>query len=82
MARRVSYKFKNVAKEINFSYDKHRDIYEAIAAAEKIDLTKFLQMEEQVHMTAKDKSAIKNFRQKEFERMGFSEIVSIKEIKE
>lgn len=74
MARIITYKFKGQPRKIPFSYDKFRDIYEAVAAAEGIDLTKFLQMEQQVAMTAKRTAAIKDFRQKEFIRFGFSDI--------
>lgn len=81
MSRQVSYKYKNQLKVINFSYDRFRDIYEAAAEAEGIDLTRFLAMEQQVMMTAKRKAAVKNYRQQEFSRMGFSEITLLKEEK-
>lgn len=74
MARSITYKFKGQPRKIAFSYDKFRDIYEAVAAAEGIDLSAFLKMEQQVAMTAKRSAAIKDFRQKEFIRFGFSEI--------
>lgn len=74
MARAITYKFKGQPRKIAFSYDKFRDIYEAVAAAEGIDLTDFLKMEQQVAMTAKRSAAIKDFRQKEFIRFGFSDI--------
>ncbi len=78
MARQIIYVFKKEEKVINFSYDKFRDIYEAVAAAEGIDLTRFLAIEEQVRTTAKDKSAIKNYREKEFASMGFGRIQFLK----
>ncbi|MDX3775736.1 DUF2960 domain-containing protein [Chromatiaceae bacterium AAb-1] len=81
MARQISYKYKNQPRLINFSYDRFHDIYEAAAAAEGIDLTRFLAMEQQVAMTAKDKAAVKNFRQQEFIRMGFADIALLKEEK-
>ena len=74
MSRSISYKFKGQSKKIPFSYDKFHDMYEAVAAAEGIDLTNFLKMEQQVAMTAKRTAAIKDFRQKEFIRFGFTEI--------
>lgn len=81
MARQISYTFKNARKTINFSYDKHRDMYEAVAAAEGIDLTAFLAMEQQVAMTAKRGAAVKNYRQQEFARMGFADIAFVREEK-
>ena len=42
MARRITYTFKNQPREINFSKDKYRDMYHAIAAAEGIDLSNYL----------------------------------------
>lgn len=79
MARQVSYTYKKQRKVISFSYDKYRDMYEAVAAAEGIDLTNFLAMEQQVAMTAKHGSAVKNYRQQEFTRMGFADIAFVKE---
>ena len=72
MARQVSYTYKKQRKVISFSYDKYRDMYEAVAAAEGIDLTNFLAMEQQVAMTAKRGAAVKNNSQQEFARMGFA----------
>ncbi|MER2491515.1 DUF2960 family protein [Catenovulum sediminis] len=74
MARKIIYVYKQKRKEINFSYDKHIDAYEAAAAAEGIDLTDFLQMEEQVRISAKSNAAVKNFREESFKKMGFGEI--------
>ncbi len=74
MARHITYTYKGQPRRIAFSYDKFRDVHEAVAAAEGIDLKKFLQMEQQIAMTTKHKSAIKEFRQSEFKRMGFADI--------
>lgn len=79
MARKIAYIFKKQAKEINFSYDKYHDLYHAVAAAEGIDLTKFLAMEQQVAMTSKGSNAVKDFRKNEFMRMGFENIHFVKE---
>ena len=49
-------------------------MYEAAADAEGIDLKNFLAMEQQVAMTTRHKSAVKDFRLKEFARMGFTEL--------
>lgn len=81
MARQISYSFKKQRKVINFSYDKFHDMYEAVAAAEGIDLTAFLAMEQQVAMTAKRGAAVKNYRQQEFARMGFADIAFVREEK-
>ncbi|MDX5407240.1 DUF2960 domain-containing protein [Rheinheimera fenheensis] len=82
MARQISYSFNKQRKVINFSYDKYRDMYEAVAAAEGIDLTRFLAMEQQVAMTAKRGAAVKNYRQQEFARMGFTDIAFVRQEKE
>jgi hypothetical protein len=75
MARQVTYTFKGETKTIAFSYDKHRDLYEAVAEAEGIDLTKFLAMEQQIAMTSrKGAKAEKDYRKVEFARFGFSNI--------
>ncbi|TKB47104.1 DUF2960 domain-containing protein [Thalassotalea mangrovi] len=79
MPRKLTYIYKGVRKELPFSYSRHNDIYEAAAAAEGIDISNFLAMEEQVRMTSKGKHAVKDFRQKEFARMGFSEIKMVSE---
>lgn len=79
MARQISYTFHKQHKVISFSYDKFRDMYEAVAAAEGIDLTQFLAMEQQIAMTAKHSSATKNYRQQEFTRMGFKNIAFVKQ---
>jgi len=39
MARQVSYFYQGTKKTIAFSFSQHFDIYEAVAAAEGIDLT-------------------------------------------
>lgn len=81
MARQISYTYKRERKIINFSYDKYHDMYEAVAAAEGIDLKQFLAMEQQVAMTAKRGAAVKNYRQQEFARMGFADIAFVREEK-
>jgi hypothetical protein len=45
MAHKVRYKFNGVAKEMNFSYSRHQNMHEAVADAEGVDLTQFLQTE-------------------------------------
>lgn len=79
MARRITYKYKKQAREINFAYDKFNNIHEAVAAAEGIDLTRYHMMEQQVVTTSKGTSAARDFRDKEFAKMGFSDIYYIKD---
>ena len=55
MAHKVRYRFKGVAKEINFSYSRHQNMHEAVAEAEGIDLSQFLQTEQQLAAISKDK---------------------------
>ena len=74
MARQVTYIFKKERKTIQFSYGIFHDIYEAVADAEGIDLTKFLAMEKQLAMSCRGQGIVKNYRQTEFTRMGFSKI--------
>ena len=50
-----------------------------MAAAEGIEVTRFLAMEQQVQMTAKRGAAVKNYRQQEFARMGFADIAFVRE---
>ncbi|GGB06322.1 DUF2960 domain-containing protein [Agarivorans gilvus] len=79
MARQVSYKFKKQTKVINFSFDKFHDIHEAVAAAEGVDISSFLAMEKQLAMSTRDKATLKEYRQNEFLRLGFSEIRFLKD---
>lgn len=74
MARQVTYIFKKQRKTIQFSYGIFHDIYEAVADAEGVDLTRFLEMEKQLAMSCRGQGILKNHRQTEFEKMGFSEI--------
>lgn len=79
MSHIVAYTFKGKSKQINFSYDRFKDIYQAVAHAEDINLKAYEAMEQQVAITAKLGSIVKNFRQQEFARMGFTNIRLIKE---
>ena len=65
---------------MQFSYGVYHDIYEAVAAAEGIDLTNFLKMEKQLAMSCRGQGILKNHRQTEFARMGFSEIKKMFEL--
>ncbi|MEP0176928.1 MAG: DUF2960 family protein [Paraglaciecola sp.] len=78
MAHKVRYKFKGVAKEISFSYSLHQNMHEAVADAEGIDLTHFLQTEQQIASISKGKATVRNFRDAEFVKMGFTELYFLK----
>ncbi|PKG39290.1 DUF2960 domain-containing protein [Psychromonas sp. Urea-02u-13] len=79
MARQVTYKFKKKLKTIQFSYGIFHDIYEAVADAEGVDLTNFLEMEKQLAMSCRGQGILKNHRQTEFAAMGFSDIKFVRD---
>lgn len=74
MARFVTYKYHGQERRIAFTFDKYRDMYEAAAAAEGVDLTKFLAMERQVAALSRQGAAMKDYRKNEFKRLGFTEL--------
>jgi len=74
MARYVSYVYKGQAKRIPFSFDKFNDAFEAAAAAEGLDLTRFRQMEQQIAALHGQQKALRDFRLNESKKLGFSEI--------
>ncbi len=74
MARFVTYKYQGQERRIAFSFDKYRDMYEAAAAAEGVDLTKFLAMERQVAALSRQGAAMKDYRKNEFKRLGFTDL--------
>ncbi|WP_413702386.1 DUF2960 family protein [Psychromonas sp. KJ10-10] len=51
-------------------------------AEEGIDLTHFLEMEKQLAMSCRGQGILKNHRQTEFAKMGFSEIKFVRNEKE
>ncbi|GAB2660340.1 MULTISPECIES: DUF2960 domain-containing protein [Vibrio] len=73
MARTILYTYKDVEKELLFSYQQHRNIHEAVAEAEGIDLTEFLKMELQLEMVS-DTKAVRNYRDNHFKKLGFGKI--------
>jgi hypothetical protein len=79
MALRIKYCFNGEPKLINFANDKYHDIYEAIAAAEGVNLKHFLEMEKQISALTRDKKAVKDYRDNEFLRFGFTDIEVIKD---
>jgi hypothetical protein len=74
MAHKVTYEYNGIAKEINFSYSEFRNMHEAVAHAEGVDLTKFLKMEQELEAITKNKHAARNYRDAEFLKMGFSDL--------
>lgn len=74
MAHKVTYQYKGIAKEIQFSYSEFHNMHEAVAAAEGIDLTQFLAMEQEIAAITREKAAARNFRDNEFIKMGFTDL--------
>lgn len=79
MALKIKYHYRGHPRLIGFANDKYHDIYEAMAAAEGADLRQFLAMEKQIAALSRDKNAVKDYRDNEFLRFGFSDIEVIKE---
>ena len=79
MALKIKYHYRGHPRLIGFANDKYHDIYEAIAAAEGVDLRQYLAMEKQIAALSRDKNAVKDYRDNEFLRFGFSDIEVIKE---
>ncbi|MEJ6077856.1 DUF2960 domain-containing protein [Vibrio sp. 1-Bac 57] len=79
MARQVTYFYQGTKKTISFSFSQHFDIFEAVAAAEGVDLKSFWAMEKQLEMSSRGQGIMKNYRANEFERMGFSEIKFVRD---
>ncbi|HCG6059516.1 TPA: DUF2960 domain-containing protein [Vibrio parahaemolyticus] len=70
MARTILYTYKDQDKELTFSYQQHRNIQEAVAEAEGIDIT---EMEQQIEAVS-DTKAVRNYRDNYFRKLGFSKI--------
>ena len=79
MAITITYSYQGQARSLPYANDKYHDIYEAMAAAEGVDLRQFLAMEKQIAALSRDKNAVKDYRDNEFLRFGFSDIEVIKE---
>ncbi|MFW7522813.1 DUF2960 family protein [Vibrio ostreicida] len=73
MARTILYTYKGVDKTLTFSYQQHRNIHEAVAEAEGIDISGYLQMEQQIE-TVSDTKATRNYRDNHFRKLGFEKI--------
>jgi hypothetical protein len=73
MARTIIYTYKKQEKTLPFSYEKHRNIHEAVAEAEGIDLSEFLKMEQQIEAVS-DTKAVRDYRDNYFKKLGFGKI--------
>ena len=80
MSRTIIYTFKNEEKQLVFSYDHYRTIHEAVAAAEGIDLTEYLRMEQQVEAVSSGAKAVMDFRDSHFRKLGFGKISLAKKV--
>ncbi|MCC4265260.1 DUF2960 family protein [Oceanimonas baumannii] len=75
MAFRIRYQFRKQQKEIGYANDKHHSIYDAIASAEKLDLTEFRRMEDQLaNISRNDRKTMKEFREEYFRKLGVTQI--------
>ncbi|EGR0750777.1 DUF2960 domain-containing protein [Vibrio vulnificus] len=73
MIRTIIYTYKGVEKTLLFSYEKHRNIHEAVAEAEGIDIRDYLKMEQQIEAIS-DTKAVRNYRDNHFKKLGFGVI--------
>ena len=73
MARTILYTYKGEDKTLTFSYQQHRNIHEAVAEAEGIDISEFLKMEQQIEAVS-DTRAMRNYRDNHFRKLGFEKI--------
>ncbi|QIA63365.1 DUF2960 family protein [Vibrio astriarenae] len=73
MARTIIYTYKDEEKRLTFSYQQHRNIHEAVAEAEGIDISEFLKMEQQIEAIS-DTKAVRNYRDNHFRKLGFGKI--------
>ncbi|KLV07002.1 hypothetical protein ABT56_07600 [Photobacterium aquae] len=78
MSRTIIYTYKQEEKTITFSYSQYRTIHEAVAAAEGIDLTAFLKMEQQVEAVSSGSKAVRDYRDNHFKKLGFGKITLAK----
>ncbi|OIN11039.1 DUF2960 domain-containing protein [Oceanisphaera psychrotolerans] len=80
MAFRITYQYHKQQKEIGFANDKHHSVYDAIAAAEGVDLAEFHRMENQVaNVSRNDRKTMKDFREEYFRKLGFSQVTIFRE---
>jgi hypothetical protein len=74
MAHKVTYQYEGELREISFSYSEFHNMHEAVAAAEGVDIRDFLRREQEILAISNDKMAARDFRDSEFERMGFDNL--------
>ncbi|GAL04206.1 hypothetical protein JCM19237_2357 [Photobacterium aphoticum] len=74
MSRTIIYTYKDEEKTLSFSYSQYHSIHEAVAAAEGIDLTNYLKMEQQVEAVSSGSKAVRDFRDSHFRKLGFGKI--------
>ncbi|SDI43676.1 Protein of unknown function [Ferrimonas sediminum] len=79
MALTISYTFKGVNKSIGYANDKFHDAFEAVAAAEGIDTSDYLNMEQAVKMSTRDKKTVRNFRDTYIRQKGFTDIKVVRD---
>ncbi|KOO03457.1 DUF2960 domain-containing protein [Vibrio nereis] len=73
MARTILYTYQGEDKTLTFSYQQHRNIHEAVAEAEGIDISNYLKMEQQIEAVS-DTKAVRNYRDNHFRKLGFDKI--------
>lgn len=73
MARTILYTYQGEDKTLTFSYQQHRNIHEAVAEAEGIDISSYLKMEQQIEAVS-DTKAVRNYRDNHFRKLGFDKI--------
>ncbi|UUM31742.1 DUF2960 domain-containing protein [Vibrio japonicus] len=73
MARTILYTYKGEDKTLTFSYEQHRNIHEAVAEAEGIDISNYLKMEQQIEAVS-DTKAVRNYRDNHFRKLGFEKL--------
>ncbi|NIY81339.1 DUF2960 domain-containing protein [Vibrio hepatarius] len=73
MARTILYTYKGEDKTLTFSYQQHRNIHEAVAEAEGINISDYLRMEQQIEAVS-DTKAVRNYRDNHFRKLGFDKI--------
>ena len=80
MAFKITYTYQQQPKEIGYANDKFHSIYDAIAAEEGIDLSRFHAMEAQLaQVCRRDKKSVKDYRENYFKELGFSNIVIMRD---
>ncbi|OXY81009.1 DUF2960 family protein [Oceanimonas doudoroffii] len=80
MAFRIRYHYRKQQKEIGYANDKHHSIYDAIAAAEGLNLAEFRRMEDQLaNISRNDKKTMKEFREEYFRKLGVTQISIFRE---